>query len=146
HHLTFGSLQFGSPLYKLNCAFIFGPVGGGQQTNKIFYPLMGWKAMLLERIRNMVSFLFFRFNPFFKGTIRNASLIYCVNEETRIQARRWLPFAEHHKVRMMLHTSLDERFLSDRVVRQKTSPRFSALWVGRLLPRKGVEVLLNTAK
>ena len=146
HHLTFGSLQFGSPLYKLNCAFIFGPVGGGQQTNKIFYPLMGWKAMLLERVRNMVSFLFFRFNPFFKGTIRNASLIYCVNEETRIQARRWLPFAEHHKVRMMLDTSLDERFLSDRVVRQKTSPRFSALWVGRLLPRKGVEVLLNTAK
>jgi len=46
----------------------------------------------------------------------------------------------------MLDTSLDERFLSDTVVRQKTGPRFSALWVGRLLPRKGVEVLLNTAK
>src|ERR1700761_163465 len=33
HHVTYGSLQFGSPLYKLSCPFIFGPVGGGQVTN-----------------------------------------------------------------------------------------------------------------
>ncbi|HXB92424.1 MAG TPA: glycosyltransferase family 4 protein, partial [Puia sp.] len=38
------------------------------------------------------------------------------------------------------------RFLADPVIREKTGTRFSALWVGRLLPRKGVEILLNTAK
>ncbi|HEY4061354.1 MAG TPA: glycosyltransferase [Puia sp.] len=146
HHLTFGNLQYGSPLYKVSCPFIFGPVGGGQKTNKVFYPLMGRKAMLLERIRNMVTVLFYHFSPFFKGTIHNASLIYCCNEETRAEARRFLPPSEQHKVKMMTDAALDDRFLTDPVVRKKTAPRFSALWVGRLLPRKGVEILLNIAK
>lgn len=146
HHVTFGSLQFGSPLYRLKCPFVFGPVGGGQRTNRIFYPMMSRKARLFETIRNGVSYLFYRFNPFFKGTIRHASLIYCVNVETRDEARRFLPQTEHHRIRMMLDTSLDDRFLADPVIREKTGTRFSALWVGRLLPRKGVEILLNTAK
>jgi glycosyltransferase involved in cell wall biosynthesis len=107
---------------------------------------MGRKAMLLERIRNMVTVLFYHFSPFFKGTIRNASLIYCCNEETRAEARRFLPPSEQHKVKMMTDAALDDRFLTDPVVRKKTAQRFSALWVGRLLPRKGVEILLNIAK
>src|SRR6202012_1672569 len=65
HHVTYGSLQFGSPLYELSCPFIFGPVGGGQVTNKVFYPLMG-NARHTENIRNMVSSLFYRFNPHFR--------------------------------------------------------------------------------
>ena len=75
HHCTFSSLQFGSPLYKLQCPFVFGPVGGGGRTNKIFYPLMSRKGRVIEVIRNGVSYLFYRFNPCFKGTVRNASLI-----------------------------------------------------------------------
>lgn len=146
HHLTYGSLQFGSPLYKLECPFIFGPVGGGQRTNTIFYPLMGRKARFFERIRNGVSALFYRFSPFFKGTMRNASLIYCTNEETRSAALRYLPAGQEDKIKMMLDTSLDPRFLTADFVRPKSGPCFSALWVGRLLPRKGVEILLNTVK
>jgi glycosyltransferase involved in cell wall biosynthesis len=154
HHLTYGSLQFGSPLYKLDCPFIFGPVGGGQRTNTIFYPLMGAKARFFERVRNGVSSLFYRFSPFFKGTIRRASLIYCTNEETRAEARRFLPLRQHDKIKMMLDTSLDARFLTGDIVRPEKvardgshgGGRFSALWVGRLLPRKGVEILLNTVK
>jgi len=170
HHLTYGSLQFGSPLYKLECPFIFGPVGGGQRTNTIFYPLMSVKARIFERIRNGVSSLFYRTNPFFKGTIRNASLIYCTNEETRAVVRRHLDPRRHGKIKMMLDTSLDARFLTDHVVRSGADPivrseagevvrlrsgevvrsggvpRCEILWVGRLLPRKGVEILLNTVK
>jgi glycosyltransferase involved in cell wall biosynthesis len=154
HHLTYGSLQFGSPLYKLECPFIFGPVGGGQRTNTIFYPLMGAKARFFERIRNGVSALFYRFSPFFKGTIRRASLIYCTNEETRAETRRFLSPGQHGKIKMMLDTSLDARFLTEGIVRpekmagdgSRGSHRFAALWVGRLLPRKGVEILLNTVK
>jgi glycosyltransferase involved in cell wall biosynthesis len=153
HHLTYGSLQFGSPLYKLECPVVFGPVGGGQRTNKIFYPLMGGKARFFERIRNGVSDLFYRFNPFFKGTIRKASLIYCTNEETRAETRRFLHPSQHDKIKMMLDTSLDPRFLAvapagdnGMHLPDRGGPRFSALWVGRLLPRKGVEILLNTAR
>src|ERR1700753_1039632 len=32
HHITYGSLQFGSPIYGLPCSFIFGPVGRGRVT------------------------------------------------------------------------------------------------------------------
>lgn len=145
HHITYGSLQFGSPLYELSCPFVFGPVGGGQTTNKVFYPLMG-KARYVETIRNLVSTLFYRFNPHFKGTIAKASLIYCSNRETWTATRSHLPPEERHKARLLLDTVLDDRFLSDAPYeRPKPSQGISALWVGRLIPRKGIEILLNVA-
>jgi glycosyltransferase involved in cell wall biosynthesis len=145
HHITYGSLQFGSPIYELSCPFIFGPVGGGQVTNKVFYPLMG-KARYIEGIRNMVSSTFYRFNPFFKGTIARASLIYCSNKETFAAAGSHLPANQQQKLKMMYDTVLDDRFLSAPLPeKQPRRPQLSALWVGRLIPRKGIEILLNTA-
>ena len=145
HHITYGSLQFGSPLYEMSCPFIFGPVGGGQTTNKVFYPLMG-NARYVETIRNLVSTLFYRFNPHFKETVAKASLIYCANRETWVATRAHLPAEQRHKARLMLDTVLDHRFLSaPPPERQKSSQGFSALWVGRLIPRKGIEILLNVA-
>lgn len=145
HHITYGSLQFGSPLYELQCPFIFGPVGGGQVTNKVFYPLMG-KARHMESVRNLVSTLFYRFNPHFKETMAKAALIYCANRETwtatlgHLHADRW------NKAQLLLDTVLDDRFLSTPPrPRKRTGQGISALWVGRLIPRKGIELLLNTA-
>ena len=145
HHITYGSLQFGSPIYELTCPFIFGPVGGGQVTNKVFYPLMG-KARYIETIRNIVSTSFYRFNPFFKGTIAKASLIYCSNKETYSAASSFLPADQRHKLKMMLDTVLDDAFFSVPLPEKRPAQRpLSALWVGRLIPRKGIEILLNTA-
>lgn len=152
HHVTYGSLQFGSPLYQLSCPFIFGPVGGGQVTNPIFYPLMGKKARYTEKVRNLVSYSFYRWNPLFKGTIKNASLIYCTNNETRTATLQHLPASQRQKVKMMLDTVLDDRFLAGAPVRTAVDPartgrkdKLRALWVGRLIPRKGIEILLNVA-
>ena len=145
HHVTYGSLQFGSPLYELSCPFIFGPVGGGQVTNKVFYPLMG-RAKHTERVRNLVSSLFYRFNPFFKGTMARASLIYCSNRETWAATMDHLPPGHGHKLKMMVDTVIDDRFLNSAPpVRAAGKNTLSALWVGRLIPRKGIEVLLNVA-
>jgi glycosyltransferase involved in cell wall biosynthesis len=145
HHITYGSLQFGSPLYELSCPIVFGPVGGGQVTNKVFYPLMG-KARYIEGIRNMVSTSFYRFNPFFKGTLAKASLIYCSNKETYLAASSYLPAGQRQKLKMLYDTVLDDRFLSSPLPDKPLDRRkLSALWVGRLIPRKGIEILLNTA-
>jgi len=145
HHITYGSLQFGSPLYELQCPFIFGPVGGGQTTNKVFYPLMG-KARHMENIRNLVTTLFYRFNPHFKGTMAKASLIYCANRETWTAALGHLHADRWNKAQLLLDTILDDRFLSTPArPRKRTGQGISALWVGRLIPRKGIEILLNTA-
>ena len=46
----------------------------------------------------------------------------------------------------MLDTSLDGRFLSERFIRQDGDGRLRALWTGRLLPRKGLEILLHSVK
>jgi glycosyltransferase involved in cell wall biosynthesis len=143
HHVTFGSLQFGSPLYEVECPFVFGPVGGGQRTNKVFYPLMG-KSRYFEKIRNLVSDLFYRFDPYFKGALRNASLVYVVNEETRRDTLRYLPVEGHAKVKMLTDTALEPQFLEALPERTASRGPFRALWVGRLLPRKGIEILLRT--
>jgi glycosyltransferase involved in cell wall biosynthesis len=143
HHVTFGSLQFGSPVYEVKCPFLFGPVGGGQRTNKVFYPLMG-RSRYFENIRNLVSDLFYRFNPFFKQTLQNAGMIYVVNRETRRDTLRFLSPSRHANVKMMTDTALESQFLEELPVRSPSTGTFRALWVGRLLPRKGIEILLRT--
>ena len=76
----------------------------------------------------------------------NASLIYCTNRETFSAASNYLPADKQYKLRMLNDTLLDDRFLTTTPPEKKAAQRpLSALWVGRLIPRKGIEVLLNTA-
>ena len=65
HHVSWGSIQQGSFLYKLDVPFIFGPSGGGQKAPEAFkeYFLSHWETeekrerigqFLLNTIRHVV--------------------------------------------------------------------------------------------
>ncbi len=144
HHVTYGSLQFGSALHNLDCPIFFGPVGGGQTTHPVFLPLMG-KGRYLEHIRNAVIFVFLRWNTLFKGTMRKATVIYCSNRETRDLAIKYVPAGEQEKVKLVFDVAIGDEYLGAAPRSVPPHGKLRLIYVGRLMPRKGIEFLLNVA-
>jgi glycosyltransferase involved in cell wall biosynthesis len=140
HHVTWGSLQLGSPLWRLGRPFLFGPVGGGQVAPPRFkdYFETGWR---LEQLRTFVV-TYLTGVLFGAGrTVREAATILVSNSDTARLVRR----LGGKDARVFFDTAVPTHFLGDRGVppAHVKSGRFEVLWVGRLLPRKAVRLALE---
>ncbi|MDP4289946.1 MAG: glycosyltransferase family 4 protein [Bacteroidota bacterium] len=141
-HVSWGSIQQGSFLYKLDVPFIFGPSGGGQVAPVILkdYFLNGW---LKEVMREKVSKILFRFNPACKNMLRKAYAVLVSNTETEISARLAGASIIYHTFDM----AVPEPFFPSGFVERKIKPnQLKLLWVGRILPRKGLLLVLDVMK
>jgi glycosyltransferase involved in cell wall biosynthesis len=139
HHVSWGSLQQGSFLYKLNVPFIFGPAGGGQHAPESFkeYFLHHWKT---EKNREKVSRLLFRFNPACKSMLKKAETVLVSNQETLQLANE----GGAQNVFLTLDAALPKSFFPKSFIsRQPQSGQMKLLWVGRFLPRKGLLLILD---
>lgn len=139
HHVSFASLQLGSFMYKLKLPFIFGPVGGGQFAPKKFKSYFGkyWK---IEIARKFTSILLLLLNPATKKTIRNATVVLAANLETQKMAHR----IGAKNVRLMLDPALPASFYPKKIKSELPSNVLQILWVGRLMPRKGLQLVLES--
>jgi glycosyltransferase involved in cell wall biosynthesis len=142
HHVTWGSLQMGSFMYKLNIPFIFGPAGGGQVAPEAFkqYFKEFWTA---EQKRMRVTNLMLKYNPACKTMLKKASTILVSNTDTLKMAKE----NGAKNVQLSLDAALPLSFFPERRV-PKSPPkgRLKLLWVGRFMPRKGVLLLLDVMK
>lgn len=138
HHVTVGSLQLGTALWRLNKPLIFGPAGGGQEAPEAFkkYFFGWWKT---EVLRSWISKLLLTFNPDVRKTLSHASLVLTTNEDTFNMARD--NGALHPK--MFLDTSLPESFYPPAYPERKPTGELKILWVGRLFARKGLPLVLE---
>ena len=138
HHGTYGSLQLGTAMWRLNKPLIFGPVGGGQQAPVTFkkYFVGEWKY---EVIRGWVSKLLLSFNPNVRRTLKQASIVYTSNTETYNVAH----YYGATNLRMMLDTVLPDDYFPDESPTRSPSDKFRILWVGRLMSRKGLPLVLE---
>lgn len=139
HHVSWGSIQQGSYLYKLNTPFIFGPAGGGQQAPKAFRKYFG-NAWASEEKREKVSNLFLKFNPACKSMFLKASTIWVSNPET-------FSLAKAHgarDVKTTLDAALPTSFFPEEFFPKTPLPgKLKLLWVGRFMPRKGILLILD---
>lgn len=138
HHATYGSLQLGSHLWKLQKPMIFGPVGGGQRAARAFkrYFQEGWKH---EIIRDLMSFLLLNVFKSSAETIRYTDRVLVVNQETYDLAQRYGAQSLFFHRDLLLR---DDFFPS--VIPHRTATRkLRVLWVGRILPRKGLLLVLE---
>lgn len=139
HHITFGSLQMGSFLYKLDAPLLFGPAGGGQMAPAAFKEYFG-EAWPTEKKRRIASRALLKFNPACKAMLKKAAVVLVSNEET-------LHIAESYGVtnaHLELDVGLPEWFFPDRQIEKATQKgKLKLLWVGRLMPRKGILFLLE---
>ena len=139
HHVSWGSIQQGSFLYKLGVPFIFGPTGGGQVAPSEFknYFLSYWRS---EVKREIVSSLLIRFNPGCRNMLKKASLILVSNKETEVMALK----NGAQKVIPFIDAALPPNFFPKSfVLRSPQKGKLKLLWVGRFLPRKGLMLVLE---
>ncbi|MEZ0486592.1 glycosyltransferase family 4 protein [Fibrella aquatica] len=138
HHVSYGSLQLGSLLYKLNRPFIFGPIGGGQEApSSLRHYFKGhWKK---EQMRTMISELLLRFNPGCFKAVRRAKHVLVWNKDTRRKVE-WLGRTENVTSEF---SGISQAFIPQTPIVHPPGPVLQLVWVGRLMPRKALELTLH---
>jgi glycosyltransferase involved in cell wall biosynthesis len=139
HHVSWGSIHIGSPLWKLGKPLVFGPVGGGQVAPRGFrrYLRGRWLAEVARTwfVRHLTPFALGA-----KSTVSNAKLIFVANAETQELARRMTA----SRVEFMPAAGTLRSWLTRQPrTRDGHDDGLRILWVGRLLPRKGIRLALE---
>jgi len=139
HHVTWGSVQLGSFLYKLNIPFVFGPAGGGQISPIAFKNYFG-KSWNVEEKRNKISAFLIKYNPACRNMLKEAITVWVSNKDTADLVKK-IRFTD---VKQTLDIALPLDFypLNFQPKKQKQGT-LKLLWVGRFMPRKGVMLLLD---
>jgi len=139
HHITFGSLQMGSFMYKFDIPFIFGPAGGGQMAPAAFREFFGtsWST---EETRSKVSRLLIKFNPAFRPMLKKASHVLAANEDTFRVAKS----SGGVNVSLVTDVGVPDSFIPlKNIVKTPRDGQLKLLWVGGILPRKGLLLTLE---
>jgi glycosyltransferase involved in cell wall biosynthesis len=135
HHLTWGSLHLGTRLGRLPIPLVFGPVGGGQVAPvslREFYA-GSWR---MEALRTFVTQKLTL--PFAKEAVRTASAVLVNNPETGRLVHRLGGDDPHYFSELGL-------FPHEIAEGPASGPHgsFQLLWVGRLMPWKGLPLALQ---
>lgn len=139
HHVSWGSLRGGSRLHVLPAPLVFGPVGGGQKAPDGLVGFLGHHARG-ERLRSiLVGPHIMRWIGNARRVARHASAVLVTNSDTYRQARA----LGAQRVELMLDSGIAPGFLSTGSHRDWTSPTLELLWLGRLLPIKGLAIALE---
>lgn len=138
HHMTLGSLQGGSWLWRLKKPMVFGPVGGGQTAPAEFKQYFGNK-WVQEAARSLLRCRMAGWNPVLRGTIRNASKTLVTNRDTLQIAQA----VGGKNISLFLDTSLPRNFFPDKLPERRTEGGMKLLWVGRLMPRKALRLAVE---
>ncbi|PKA99768.1 glycosyltransferase involved in cell wall biosynthesis [Flavobacteriaceae bacterium MAR_2009_75] len=142
HHVSYGSFQQGSSLYRLgDCKIIFGPVGGGQMSLPIFKPYFG-SSWGIEIIRKYMSKFLVHFNSSLTRTLKKADVVLMVNQETQTLYESTKYYKEG-KSFYVSDSALPVQFEQNQFKEKDTNEEFRILWVGRLIPRRGLELSLK---
>ncbi|GAB3894600.1 glycosyltransferase family 4 protein [Spirosoma agri] len=144
HHVTYGSVQLGSFMYRLKKPFVFGPVGGGQRAPKAFKHYFG-KYWSREWMRDMVGTVLQYVNPAYFRTLRVADQVVVTNQDTFRLVRKLRPTKPLSRI---WDAGLSTSFLPNEPVDRRgndsmTGGPLNLLWVGRLLPRKALELTIQ---
>ena len=139
HHITYGSIQLGSFMYRLGKPFIFGPVSGGQQAPESMKQYFGnyWgREWMRARVGRVLEYI----NPGFYKTLRQANRVLVTNEDTYRLARRFRP---EQPIERVLDAGIGKSFLPMPPVEHLPGNVLKLLWVGRMLPRKALELTIQ---
>lgn len=138
HHVSYTSLQLGSFLYRLKRPFIFGPVGGGQEAPAGLrgYFREHWRK---EKMRSLVSNLLLRFNPGCYQSVRQATQVLVWNEDTR----RMVKAMGRSTAVAKEFGGVGEAFIPAEPLLRSAGDSLELVWVGRLMPRKALELSLH---
>jgi glycosyltransferase involved in cell wall biosynthesis len=140
HHITYSSVQLGSFMYKLQKPFIFGPVGGGQEAPAVMKRYFG-KYWIRERLRSWASTLLRYVNPGYYSTLKKADLVIVSNKDTYQLVKQ---VRREKFIHCMQDATIGQNFFPEQEIKRVPGKTLKLLWVGRLLPRKALELTIET--
>lgn len=141
HHYSWAALNFGTPLARLQAPLVVGPLGGGAVMHKASRKELLPRDRIFEAARS-IAVSAGRTNPRIRSLKRHADALLTTNKDTEQMLRGSLA-----PVIPMLDTHLDDHHLANapRHRRKVDSPhnQTRVVWLGRLLPRKGLMLALE---
>ena len=138
HHLSWGTISAPPLLWRLPIPFVWGPIGGGQTAPAAFrrYFGSGWASEVLRTLRVKVATRL----PGLRRAVRESALILSTNEETT----HALMAAGARQVRFCPNIAVPEQLIGHRADEPTAErPELIVLWVGRLIPLKGLPLALE---
>lgn len=135
-HLTLANAWLGTTAGRLPIPLVYGPVGGGVSPPWRLVTSLGPKGVLYEIVRAGVRMAGRYLNPLSRAAWKKADLILVQNPETR----DWFPAAVRDRCEVFQHALIDDATLSE-----PGSARLggTAIYVGRLIPWKGVSLAIR---
>lgn len=144
HHVTLDDFRCVGKLWKLDIPFVFGPAGGGQETPKCLLSYLQ-NHLKVEYIRKIINCISVRM-PNYKKGMEKASRIYSSNDETTKMYKKSIKTKEYSKIQRLTELSISEDYLREREDLNKgTNNKVLIISSGRLMPRKGISLLLDVA-
>ena len=143
-HITWGNFRLPSFMGKLGVPFVFGPVAGGEDTPKHLRRGLGLRGRVWDSLRRVSNFFLTRL-PLMGATFEHATEIVATTNETL----RAIPARYREKTRVQQAIGIDPRSLQRtnnslrHPIVSRKSAKLNLLFVGRLLPWKGIHIGLK---
>jgi glycosyltransferase involved in cell wall biosynthesis len=134
HHFSWGNYWLGTGLRNIGIPYVFGPCG--YQSNNLITKKFYGSSWKIEIIREKLLTYLLSKTSNFRESITQSSLCLSANQEAQ---DKLFELTQFNSQLMMPEISSPKTFPSN----YEISARKNLLWVGRFMPRKGVEVLLR---
>lgn len=137
HHVSYIDLKAGSFLWQLGKPFIFGPAGGGQMAplSLIQYFDKTWPK---EFLRSIIMDLL-KFSPYHQKMALHTSLLLVANRDTERLAKQ----IGFKKIEFFSDVGLPLSYYPKQLPERKYSNPLRLIWVGKLIPLKGLRLALE---
>lgn len=145
HHVSIADFRCAGYLWKCGKPFVYGPVGGGQETPRCLWSYVEGhkKAELFRSFMNMLTIRF----PGYKKALQHAAVVYSSNDETTEVMASRMKEKDRKKLEQLTELCIEEKYLIDREMLPKNMAQTVHIVVsGRLIYRKGVALLLDALK
>lgn len=140
HHVSIADFRVIGELWKLNKPFIFGPVGGGQETPKVLKPYIK-KHLLKEYMRSVINHIML-LSPKYNRAVKNTNIYFASNDETLNLVKNIIHHPGTCKFYRLCELGVENEKLCKREYK-KRNKEIHILVAGRLMYRKGIELLLD---
>lgn len=137
-HLTMANVWMGSLAARVGPPFIYGPVGGGIDAPWSFASMLGARGLAFECVRTVAQLAGRYLNPIARDAWRRAKVILVQNPETRT----WLP-RRHRGKAIVLPNAIAPEPIGEAKDTPPATRSPTAIYVGRLLPWKGVALAIR---
>lgn len=135
HHITLGVFRIPSFMWMHGKPFVFGPVGGGEESAVPLRKSLPAKFRRIEWLRSRIN-KFSRFTPGLNSCLKNSDLILLRTSDNL----RHIPAKFHHKCKVLLGVGIEH---IHEIQEKPADQKFSILYTGRLIYWKGVHLAIK---